>query len=227
MTDLPGPEATAVAQTRAAGQPRSSQRRRLALVLTLNLSMIAGLVIVGLLAHSLGVLAAGGDYIADSAAITLGLVAVTLRDRIGSHSRAPTIVALINATALLTVTGLVVAEAIHRLTTHAPHVSGLPVLIISSIATLVMIGGILILGPDSGEEDLHMRSVLLDTAADAAASAGVAITGAIIWLRHGLYWLDPAAAIAVSAIIAAAALALLRDATRALLATRPSRRSGG
>ena len=74
-----------------------SQRRRLTVVLALNLAMIVGLVIVGLSAHSLGVLAAGWDYVADSAAIALGILAVTVRKRVGEHSKAPTVVArLIN-----------------------------------------------------------------------------------------------------------------------------------
>lgn len=50
-------------------------QRRLPLVLGLNLIMIAGLVVEGLTAHSLGVPAAGGDYAADPTAIILGLVA--------------------------------------------------------------------------------------------------------------------------------------------------------
>ena len=42
-----------------------TQQKRLGLVLGINLVMIAGLVIVGLASHSLGVLAAGGDFAAD------------------------------------------------------------------------------------------------------------------------------------------------------------------
>jgi Co/Zn/Cd efflux system component len=38
-------------------------------VLALNVVLVTGLVVVGLTAHSLGVLAAGADYIADAAAI--------------------------------------------------------------------------------------------------------------------------------------------------------------
>ncbi len=64
-----------------------SQRRRLTVVLALNLTMIVSLVLVGLSAHSLGVLAAGGDYVADSTAIGLGILAVTIRDRSGSTRR--------------------------------------------------------------------------------------------------------------------------------------------
>ena len=48
-----------------------SQSQRLALVLGLNLALVAALVIAGVTAHSLGVLAAGVDYLADAAAIAV------------------------------------------------------------------------------------------------------------------------------------------------------------
>jgi hypothetical protein len=90
-----------------------SQQRRLSYVLLLNVTMITGLLIVGLTSHSLGVLAAGGDFIADSTAIALGLMAVYLRDKPANIK--------------------------------------------------------------PGNEDLHMRSVLLDTISDGLAAAAVAI----------------------------------------------------
>ena len=55
-----------------------------------------------------------------------------------------------------------------------------------------------------------MAAVLLDTIADAAAAAGVAATGPIILATGGWYWLDPAVALAVAAVIAYHALALIR-----------------
>lgn len=198
-----------------------SQRRRLCILLALNAAMIAGLVIVGVFAHSLGVLAAGGDYIADSAAIALGIGAVAIRERVGAHSKAPTIVALINATALLGVTGFVIAEAIRRLVQGTPEVNGLPVLIVSALATAVMVLGVFVLGTDAGEEDLHMRSVLLDTVADAVASASVAVSGAVIYFTGRFFWLDSALAAAIGVLIGAGALHLLRDAVHALRSGSP------
>lgn len=198
-----------------------SQRRRLGIVLALNVAMIAGLLVVGILADSLGVLAAGGDYIADSSAIGLGIIAVTIRDRRGPQSKAPTYVAMINAAALLIVTLLVLVEAARRLVDGTPHVAGLPVLIVSVIATAVMVVGVLVLGVDAGTEDLHMRSVLLDTAADALASAAVAVAGLIIYLTRGLYWLDPALAIVIGLVIGVGAIRLLRDVVAALRTGAP------
>ncbi len=194
----------------------TSQRKRLSILLALNIAMIAGLVIVGLTAHSLGVLAAGGDYIADSTAIGLGILAVTIRERVGDHSRAPTYVAIVNAAALLLVTLVVVAEAVHRLVQGTAPVQGVPVLIVSTIATAVMVVGIFILGTDAGKEDLHMRSVLLDTAADALASAAVAVSGAVIALTGTFYWLDSVLAAGIGLVIGYGAVRLLRDALTAL-----------
>lgn len=199
-----------------AGWVGVSQRRRLSILLGLNVLMIAGLVIVGFAAHSLGVLAAGGDYAADSAAILLGIIAVTIRDRVGPHSKAPTVVALINGGALLIVTILVIVEAGRRMLHGTPEIHGLPVLIASGLAALVMVAGALVVGRDAGSEDLHMRSVLLDTLADALTAAAVAVTGAIIFAVQGLYWLDSVMAIVVGLIIGIGALRLLIEVVRAL-----------
>jgi len=193
-----------------------SQRRRLTVVLALNLAMIAALVIVGIAARSLGVLAAGGDYVADSTAIALGILAVTIRARKGEQSKAPTYVAGINATALLAVSTFVLVAGVRRLVDGTPEVHGLPVLIVSAIATAVMLVGVFVLGTGAGSEDLHMRSVLLDTIADAVASAAVAIGGAVIYVTGGFYWVDSALSVVIAAVIGAGALHLLRDVARSL-----------
>jgi cation diffusion facilitator family transporter len=198
-----------------------SQRRRLGVLLGLNALMIVALVVVGFAAHSLGVLAAGGDYAADSAAILLGIIAVTIRERVGPQSKAPTVVALINGGALLVVTVLVVVEAVRRLLHGTPEIRGLPVLVTSGIAAIVMVVGALVLGRDAGSEDLHMRSVLLDTVADAITSAAVAVTGAVIFLVEGLYWLDSVMAVLVGLLIGAGATRLLVDVVRSLRTGTP------
>lgn len=192
-----------------------SQQKRLRYLLALNVAMITGLIIVGLTSHSLGVLAAGGDFIADSFAIGLGLLAVYLRDNHGSR-QAPTYVALINGLLLLAITVGVIVTAVSRLLTLNPEVHGLPVLIVSVISTFVMVAGALILGKSAGNEDLHMRSVLLDTLADGLAAAGVAVVGAIIYFTHGLYWLDSLVAIIIGIVIGFGAIRLLNDVVKTL-----------
>jgi cobalt-zinc-cadmium efflux system protein len=190
-----------------------SQQRRLTYLLCLNAAMIAGLLLVGLASHSVSVIAAGGDFIADSCAILLGILAVHLRDSHGKQ-KAPVYVAFINATLLLGITTFVLIEAISRLVKGTPEIHGLPVLIVSLISALLMVVGVVILGTGAGKEDLHMRSVLLDTIADGAAAAGVAVVGGIIFVTNNYYWLDSVAAIIISVVIISAAYSLVRDALK-------------
>ena len=192
-----------------------TQQRRLGYLLLLNVAMITGLVIIGLTSHSLGVLAAGGDFVADSLAIILGIFAVHRRDHHG-NKLAPTYVALVNGAVLLAVITIVLYGSIHRLLTVSPEVQGLPVLVVSAISAAVMFIGVLILGNGSGNEDLHMRSVLLDTLSDGLAAAGVAVVGAIIFFAHGLYWLDAVAAIVISLVIGFNAVKLLAQVAHSL-----------
>ena len=55
--------------------------RRLALVLMINVAVVAAEVIAGLVAHSLGLFADAGHNLADVAAIVLSLIAVRLTRR--------------------------------------------------------------------------------------------------------------------------------------------------
>jgi len=100
-----------------------------------------------------------------------------------------------------------------RLITGTPAVDGLPVLVASGVAALVMTAGALVLQADGGgaaERDVSVAAVLLDTVADAAAAAGVAAAGAIILAANGWYWLDPAVALLIAVIVAYHASVLIR-----------------
>jgi cobalt-zinc-cadmium efflux system protein len=206
--------------------------RRLLVVLALNLALVGALVAVGVTAHSLAVLAEGGDYLLDAAGVGVALLAIRLSARPAGSGRrddppkAPNIAALINSGWLLVLEVLVAAAAVDRLTTGTPQVEGLPVLIVSGIAALVMAGGALILRGDgdddedeADEHDLSVAAVLLDTVADAAAATGVAATGAIILATGGWYWLDPAVALTIALVVAYHAIALIR---KVLIRLRPA-----
>jgi cobalt-zinc-cadmium efflux system protein len=187
-----------------------TKEKRLALVLLLNGGMVVALVIVGLAAHSLGVLAAGGDYLGDAAGVAVSLMALRIRRRKDGRSRATSYAALANASLLLIVTLGVIVEALRRLLGGTPQVHGLPVIVVSVIAGLVMAACAFIIGTVE-DGDLNMRSVMLDTLADGVSAAGVAISGAIILATKSTYWLDPAVALAIAAIIAYHAAKLIHD----------------
>lgn len=196
---------------------------RLAVVLTLNLLLVTALIIVGLTSRSLGVLAAGVDYLADAAAIAVSLLAIWISirpptaNRPNGYPNATAIAALVNGGWLLILCAFVTAEATRRLITGTPHVDGLPVLVISGIAAAVMLVGAKILGGDPEDVDddraghLNMRAVLLDTVGDAAAAVGVAVAGAIILATGGFFWLDPVIALVIAIVLGYHALKLLTD----------------
>ena len=194
-----------------------SKAVRLGLVLLLNLLLVAALVIVGVAAHSLGVLAAGVDYLADAAAIGVSLLAIRLARQPLRQSRRwadPThIAALVNVGWLLALNVGVVVAAIRRLVSGIAEVHGLPVLIASAVAAVVMLIGAIIVGgdldDDDGAEDLNIKAILLDTVADAAAAGGVAVAGAVILATRGWYWLDPAVALVIAVVIGYHAVALI------------------
>ena len=51
---------------------------------------------------------------------------------------------------------------------------------------------------------------MLDTLADAAAAIGVAVSGAVILLTHGLYWLDSLVALVIAVVVGYHAVRLMR-----------------
>lgn len=189
-------------------------------VLVANLALVGALIAVGIAAHSLGVFAEGADYLADAAAIGVSLLAIDLAARPPSpkhphgYPRATRYAAMLNAGWLLGISALVAAGALYRLASGARQVHGLPVLIVSGVAAVVMMAGALLLGGDvdeveDGHDHLNVRAVLLDTAADAAAAAGVAVTGAIIYITHRLNWLDSAVALVIATVVGYQALRLM------------------
>jgi len=206
-----------------------SRTQRLFVVLALNLTLVASLITVGVRAHSLAVLAEGGDCLLDAAGVGVALLAIHLAARPASRARpegypnATSLAALVNAGWLLVLELLVASAAVDRLITGTPQVDGLPVLVVSGIAALVMTLGALVLRGDGDdgegegegegeaeERDLSVAAILLDTVADAAAAAGVAAAGGIILITGGWYWLDPAVALAIAVVVAYHAVALIR-----------------
>ena len=187
-----------------------TKEARLALVLAINLAMVGALLAVGVLAHSLGVLASGADYLGDGLGAGLALIAQRVNRRATGRSRAISLAALANSGLLLAVTLTVAIAAIHRLLSGTPSIHGAPVIVVSVIAAAAMVACALILG--DVEDDLSMQSVMLDTLADAAAGVGVAISGTIILLTDGTYWLDSTVALGIALVVGYHAVKLIRRA---------------
>jgi cobalt-zinc-cadmium efflux system protein len=205
-----------------------TRQQRLWTVLWLNVALLGLLVVVGLRAGSLGLIAAAGDYIADIGAIALALFAIWLKSshaHDGRFARAPVYAALVNVVLLLVVAAAVLIEASHRLMTKSFEMAPTPVIWTAGIAAAVMAIGALILGGDMDAADdtsadrLNMQAVLLDTIADAVSAAAVAITGLVVLVTGRFVWLDSVVASVIAVVVGYHALELLRVVRRDLKGT--------
>lgn len=202
-----------------------SQVRRLLIALALNGLLIIGQILFGLTAHSLGLLSDAAHNLTDAVAIGLAITGVRLSHRAptpirsyGWH-RATILAALANATLIFAVTVVIMVEGIIRLR-HPAAVHGGVMVVVALCATVINVAAALVL--HERQADLNMRANLLHMSADAAASLGVAIAGAIIVVTGGTQWLDPAVSIAIAIIIASKAWQLTRAAVDVLLESTPS-----
>jgi cobalt-zinc-cadmium efflux system protein len=233
QTDAMQHDAAAVSETR---------ERKLGIAVWMNLALVIGQIVFGIIAHSLGLIADAGHNLTDVAAVLASLVAVRLARRAATHHRsfgyhrATVLAAQANAASILVVTAWVIYEAIRRLSNTSP-VNGRIVIIVALVAAAVNLTAALVLREshgghghdhgahddhdDDGSGDLNMRSAVLHMAGDAIASLGVALAGLVIVLTGGWYWLDPAVSIAIGLLIAWQAWKLLREAVDVLLESTP------
>ena len=208
------------------GATRSARReRRLLIVLVLNLVIVVAQAVVGVVAHSLGLVADAGHSLTDVAAVAVSLYAVrlarrpaTARRSYGFH-RSTVLAAQANAAALIAVSALIGYFGVRGLL-HPPAVEGGWVLVAAVVSAVVNGAAAWMLG-HGHHHDLNMRSAALHMVGDAATSASVALTAVVILVTGGFQWLDPAVSLVIAALIAYQAVRLVGETTDMLLESTP------
>ncbi len=215
---------------------------RLAIAVAINVAIVITQVIVGLYAHSISLISDAAHNLTDVAAIGLAAFALQLTRRPATSRRSygwhrgTILAAQANAALILAVTAGIIYEGIRRVI-NPPAVNALPVVVVALGAFVANAMSAVVVrdphrhdlehGHDAEAEhhherpDLNMQAVMLHLASDAAASLGVAGSGAIIWLTGGWHWLDPAVSLAIGALIAWHAWRLLRSSNAVLLESTP------
>jgi cobalt-zinc-cadmium efflux system protein len=192
--------------------------------MVLNVIFVVIGVIAGIAAHSTALLADAahnmGDVLGLGAAwgaTVLAKRAVTQRRTYGLR-RTTILAALANGGLVLFAIGGVVWEAVQRLDAP-PAVDGAIVAIVAAIG--VVLNALAALMFAKGRKgDINIRGAFLHLVADAAVSAGVVVSGIIVW-RTGWAWIDPAASLVVSVIILRGTWRLVREAMDLLLDAVP------
>jgi cobalt-zinc-cadmium efflux system protein len=189
--------------------------RAFAIGIGLNLAYVAGEAAIGAVCGSLALLADAGHNLGDVLGLGLSWGAALLSRRQPSHRftyglRSSSILAaLANAIILLVVTGGIAWEGLWRLW-HPVPVAGITIAWVAALG-IVVNGATALLFARGRHRDLNVKSAFLHMLADALIAAGVVATGVAIAVT-GMPWLDPAASLAVSAVIVYGTWGLIKDA---------------
>ncbi|MDH7976032.1 cation diffusion facilitator family transporter [Sphingomonas sp. AR_OL41] len=204
--------------------PSGDHERAFAIGIVLNLVFVAAEAGFGFYADSVALLADAGHNLSDVLGLCAAWAAVRLAKAAPSKRftyglKGSTILAaLSNALLLLVALGAIVLEAIQRLAAPQP-VMGLTVAAVAGLGILVN-GATAMLFASGRKGDLNVRAAFAHMAADAAVSAGVVVSGLVIW-RFGFVWVDPAVSLVIAVLIFWQTWGLLRESVEMSLAAVP------
>jgi cobalt-zinc-cadmium efflux system protein len=204
---------------------RAENRSRMVVALAINVVLLAGTVVGGILTDSLALLADAGHLLSDVGAIAIGLVAARLAamaptaGRTYGLQRTEVLGALANGVLLVVVAVLIVVEAISRFGSP-PDVAGAGMLAVGLAGLAGNVAATWVLA--SGDRgDLNLEGVLRHSAADALSSVGV-VVAAILILVAGWDVADPVASLVIAALILAGSWRLLKEPVDVLLEAAPA-----
>lgn len=198
--------------------------RAFAIGVTLNLALVIGQVLFGLVAGSLALIADAGHNLGDVLGLVLAWVAAILgrrpptRRRTYGFGRSSILAALTNAGVLLISVGAIVLEAVRRLLNPEP-VAGLTVMWVALAAILVN-GFTAFLFMHGRKGDVNIRGAFLHMASDALVSFAVVVAALLIHFT-GWTWLDPGISLLIAAVITIGSWNLLAESLDLALDTVP------
>ncbi|PWH20069.1 MAG: cation transporter [Anaerolineae bacterium] len=197
---------------------------RLALSLWITLAFVIFEVISGTLANSLALLTDAAHNLTDVLTLALSWVAIrlALRPANSSHTyglhRAGILIALVNASSLLLVSGFVGLEAYRRFR-EPLEVQSTLMSITSGIAFVVNLVTALLIRRGS-HADLNLRSAYLHLMGDVFSTLG-AFIAAIAIAFTGFFWLDPLVSLLIVSLILWNALKIIWETIQILLESAP------
>ncbi len=185
-----------------------------AIGIALNAGFVIAEAAFGVAGNSLALIADAGHNAGDVASLAMAWLATALGRRapFGRYTyglRGSSILAaLANAVLLLLVTGAIAWTAILRLIHPAPA-QGATMMAVAAIGVVVN-GATALLFARGRHGDVNLRGAFLHMAADALVALGVVLAGGLVLITHR-DWVDPAASLAVSAVIIWGTWSLMRE----------------
>lgn len=195
-----------------------------AIGITLNTALVVAEAVYGYLGNSTALMADAGHNLSDVFGLLVAWAASVASKRAPSGRftyglRGSSILAaLANAVFLLVATGAIGWESIQRFRDPEP-IAGVTVMVVATIG-IVVNGATALLFASGRKGDLNIRGAFLHMVGDAAVSAGVVVSAALI-LWTGRLWLDPAMSLIICAVILWSIWGLLRSSVGMSLSAVP------
>jgi len=199
--------------------------QRYTIAIGLNLAFVAAETIAGFAANSTALLSDAAHNLSDVLGLALaGGAAMLAKKRTSDKrtygfSKATVLAALANALVLVIACGGIAWEAAQRL--YAPQATQPFLVMAVAAAGVVLNGSTAMLFLTGRREDVNVRGAYLHMLGDAAVSAGVIVSGALIWLT-GAQWIDPITSLLVVALILWSTWGLLRESLDLALDAAPA-----
>ncbi len=196
-----------------------------AIGITLNTALVVAEAVYGYLGNSTALMADAGHNLSDVFGLLVAWAASIASKRAPSGRftyglRGSSILAaLANAVFLLVATGAIGWESVQRFRDPEP-VAGVTVMVVATIGIFVN-GATALLFARGRKGDINIQGAFLHMAGDAAVSAGVVISAALI-LWTGWLWLDPAMSLVICAVILWSTWGLLRSSVGMSLSAAPA-----
>lgn len=181
---------------------------------------------VGLVSHSLALVAESGHMLSDGLALGLALIATWIARFPASsqatfgYRRIEILTALANGIGLGLVAVWIGWEALTRLHSPPDEILSLPMLITAAIGLGINTLNAFLLHADS-HDDLNVRGAFLHMVADAFSSVGVILAAIAVWAL-GWNWADSVISVVVAVVIVAGVIPLIRQSLHILLEKAPT-----
>jgi cobalt-zinc-cadmium efflux system protein len=198
--------------------------RAFAIGISLNTALVLAEAIFGYIGNSTALLADAGHNLSDVLGLLVAWGASVASKQAPSgrftygFRGSSILAALSNGVFLLVATGAIGWEAILRLQ-HPEPIAGITVMIVAAIGILIN-GATAMLFAGGRHGDINIQGAFLHMAADAAVSAGVVVSAALI-IVTGWLWLDPAMSLIICAAILWSTTGLLRTSIGMSMAAAP------
>jgi cobalt-zinc-cadmium efflux system protein len=202
---------------------KSTSEKRLSLSLGVTVLILVAEVVGGILSNSLALLSDAGHVLTDAFALGLSMMAARIGRRPSDYratygyQRVGLLAAVINGVSLLVIAAFIFYESYKRLVSP-PQIDVSLMLLIAGFGLVGNVAMALIIG--SEHEDLNIRSAWLHVLGDTLSSAGVIMSGLVIYFTQWTY-ADPIAGLIIGIIIVTGGIRVVKEATAIFLELTP------